>query len=55
MTDGIKNVILESSDANAIKKQGLKEKMVTLRRDGVNKIIHGLTTAEEILSITSEE
>jgi len=55
MSDSVKNVILENSDANAIKKQGLKEKMVTLRRDGVNKILHGLTTAEEILSITSEE
>jgi len=55
MTEGVKNVILEKSDADAIKKQGLKEKMVTLRRDGVNKIMHGLTTAEEILSISSDE
>ncbi|MCS5545530.1 MAG: ATPase, T2SS/T4P/T4SS family [SAR324 cluster bacterium] len=54
MSEGVKNTILESSDSDAIKKQGLKEKMITLRRDGVNKILHGLTTAEEILSITSE-
>ena len=54
MTDGVKNTILESSDSNSIKKQALKEKMYTLRRDGVNKILHGLTTAEEILSITSD-
>jgi len=54
MSEGVKNTILESSDSNAIKKQGLKEKMITLRRDGVNKILHGLTTVEEILSITSE-
>ncbi|HIO61402.1 MAG TPA: type II secretion system protein GspE [Deltaproteobacteria bacterium] len=54
MSEGVKNIILESSDSDAIKKQGLKEKMITLRRDGVNKILHGLTTAEEILSITSE-
>ena len=54
MSEGVKNTILESSDSNTIKKQGLKEKMITLRRDGVNKILHGLTTAEEILSITSE-
>jgi len=55
MTEGVKNVILEKSDADTIKKQGLKEKMVTLRRDGVNKILHGLTSAEEILSIVSDE
>ena len=53
MSDGIKNTILENSDAETIKKHALKEKMITLRRDGVNKIIHGLTTAEEILTITS--
>jgi len=54
MSEGVKNTILESSDSDSIKKQGLKEKMITLRRDGVNKILHGLTTAEEILTITSE-
>ena len=54
ITEGLKNTILESSDSTTIKKQGLKEKMITLRRDGVNKILHGLTTVEEILSITSE-
>jgi len=54
MSEGVKNTILESSDSDTIKKQGLKEKMITLRRDGVNKILHGFTTAEEILSITSE-
>jgi general secretion pathway protein E len=54
MSEGVKNTILESSDSDTIKKQGLKEKMITLRRDGVNKILHGLTTAEEILTITSE-
>jgi len=54
MSEGVKNTILESSDSDTIKKQGLKEKMITLRRDGVNKILQGLTTAEEILSITSE-
>ena len=54
MSEGVKNTILESSDSDTIKKQGLKEKMITLRRDGVNKILHGLSTAEEILSITSE-
>ena len=54
ITEGLKNTILKSSDSTTIRKQGLKEKMITLRRDGVNKILHGLTTVEEILSITPE-
>ena len=40
-------------DDASIKKKCLKENMVTLRRDGVNKILYGFTTFEEILSITS--
>ena len=54
MTEGVKKTILESSDSNSIKKEALKENMITLRRDGVNKILHGLTSAEEILTITTE-
>jgi len=53
MSEDIKKTILENSDDASIKKQCLKENMITLRRDGVNKILYGLTTVEEILSITS--
>jgi general secretion pathway protein E len=53
MSEEIKKTILESSDDASIKKKCLKENMVTLRRDGVNKILYGFTTVEEILSITS--
>ena len=53
MSEEIKKTILENSDDASIKKQCLKESMVTLRRDGVNKILYGFTTVEEILSITS--
>ena len=53
MSEEIKKTILENSDDASIKKQCLKENMITLHRDGVNKILYGLTTVEEILSITS--
>ena len=53
MSEAIKKTILENSDDDSIKKNCLKENMVTLRRDGVNKILYGFTTVEEILSITS--
>ena len=49
----VKKTILENSDDASIKKQCLKENMFTLRRDGINKILYGLTTVEEILSITT--
>ena len=53
MSEEIKKTILDYSDDASIKKQCLKENMITLRRDGVNKILYGLTTVEEILSITT--
>jgi hypothetical protein len=40
--------------SGSIKRQALKEKMITLQRDGVNKILNGLTTADEILLITKD-
>ena len=40
--------------SGSMKRQALKEKMVTLQRDGVNKILSGLMTADEILLITTD-
>ena len=53
MSEEIKKTILENSDDASIKKQCFKENMVNLRRDGVNKILYGLTTFEEIITITA--
>ena len=53
MSEEIKKTILDYSDDASIKKQCLKENMITLRRDGVNKILYGLTTFEEIITITA--
>lgn len=55
MSDGIKQLILETSDSNSIRRAALQEGMITLRRDGIYKVLLGLTTVEEILSITSQE
>ncbi|MGA1600607.1 MAG: type II secretion system protein GspE, partial [bacterium] len=48
-------LILETSDSNSIRRAALQEGMITLRRDGIYKVLLGLTTVEEILSITSQE
>ena len=55
MGDSIKDVILKSSDANEIKRAALRHGLITLRMDGVQKIRAGLTTVEEVLSITVED
>ena len=55
MGDSIKDVILKSSDANEIKRAALRHGLITLRMDGIQKIRAGLTTLEEVLSITVED
>ena len=52
MTEKIKKTILSTSDANAIKQMAIQERMKTLRQDGSNKVIKGISTTEEILRVT---
>jgi general secretion pathway protein E len=39
-------------DANAIKRRAVEQGMVTLRQDGAQKVLNGITTIEEIFRVT---
>ncbi|MDY7034607.1 MAG: type II secretion system ATPase GspE [Thermodesulfobacteriota bacterium] len=52
ISEKIKKQILSTSDANEIKQTAIKEGMKTLRQDGADKILHGISTTEEILRVT---
>ncbi|NOQ46486.1 MAG: type II secretion system ATPase GspE [Desulfobulbaceae bacterium] len=55
MTDTMKSLVLTTSDAGQIKKQALSSLasgMVTLRQDGLRKVLAGLTTLEEVFRVT---
>ncbi|MEW5737066.1 MAG: type II secretion system ATPase GspE [Thermodesulfobacteriota bacterium] len=52
MDKEIKSLILSTSDSNQIKAQAVRNRMVTLREDGVRKVIDGLTTIEEVFRVT---
>jgi type II secretory ATPase GspE/PulE/Tfp pilus assembly ATPase PilB-like protein len=54
MTEPVKAAVLESADANFIQRSALKDGMITMRKDGTSKVLRGLTTPEELLSITSD-
>ncbi|MCO4755357.1 MAG: type II secretion system ATPase GspE [Bacteriovoracaceae bacterium] len=55
VTDTIRQLILQKADASTIKKAGIKEGMVTLSMDAMEKIFQGITSVEEILrAIISE-
>ena len=55
LTPAMKSLILTTSDAGQIKKQALSSLatgMITLRQDGLRKVLAGLTTLEEVFRVT---
>jgi general secretion pathway protein E len=52
LDERIKHRVLDTYDANLIKKEALAEGMATLRHDGIRKVLEGTTTIEEVLRVT---
>jgi general secretion pathway protein E len=52
ISDDIRHVIGNGGDANAIRKQAVKEGLRTLRKDAMEKLYQGITTPEEIVRVT---
>jgi type IV pilus assembly protein PilB len=55
MSPKLRDMVLERSSAGEIKKMAIDEGMLTLRRDGLEKLKRGLTTVEEILKETAAD
>ncbi|MCJ7594700.1 MAG: type II secretion system ATPase GspE [Desulfobacterales bacterium] len=54
LDDALKNLILKTSDANAIKRLAVEQGMITLRQDGARKVLEGITTIEEVVRVTQQ-
>ncbi len=54
VTDTIQSHIIARNSAGEIKQEGLREGMRTLRDDGWEKVLRGVTTIEEVLRATEE-
>ncbi|HMA67605.1 MAG TPA: ATPase, T2SS/T4P/T4SS family, partial [Desulfosalsimonadaceae bacterium] len=52
MTDALQNLVLKTHDSHQIKNQSLRQGMTTLYQDGMNKVVQGITTIEEVLRVT---
>lgn len=52
ISDDLRHVIGSGGDANAIRKQAIKEGLRTLRKDAMEKLYQGITTPEEIVRVT---
>ncbi len=55
MTDKIRQLVLKNVDSNTIKRQAAADGMRSLRDDGADKVIAGMTTIEEVLRVTQED
>lgn len=53
--DEIRNLVMKSADASAIRRAATAQGMNTLRGDGAEKVLQGLTTIEEILRVTQDD
>ncbi len=54
LDDAVKNMILKTSDANAIKNEAVAQGMITLRQYGAQKVLNGITTIEEVFRVTQQ-
>lgn len=52
VNEAIQNLILKTSDSNAIKHKAIENGMVTLRQNGAQKVLSGITTIEEVFRVT---
>ncbi len=53
--DKIRSLIVRASDAGTIKKAALEGGMITLREDGIRKVLKGITTIDELMRATHAE
>jgi len=54
LDDSLKSLILKTHDSNSIKNEALNQKMVTLRQYGVQKVLNGISTIEEVFRVTQK-
>jgi general secretion pathway protein E len=54
MNDELKSMILQTFDSNRIKKKAQELKMLSLRQDGIQKLLKGMTTIEEVFRVTQQ-
>jgi type IV pilus assembly protein PilB len=52
MKDSLKELVLQGASAMEIKREAVQSGMKTLRRSGINKLLDGTTTIEEVLKTT---
>ena len=55
ISDRIRSMVVQNLSSTEIRNQAVDEGMTTLRMDGANKFLQGLTSLEEVIRITQED
>lgn len=55
VTEAIRELILKRASSQQIKKSAISQGMRTLRQDGLQKVLGGLTTLTEVIRVTEQE
>lgn len=55
VTEGLRQLIVEKRGTSVLRLKALEEGMVTLREDGWDKVLRGITTVEEVSRVTMVE
>jgi len=55
VTQNIRDMVLRRAPSQQIKQKAVSEGMRTLRQDGLEKVLKGLTTITEVMRVTQEE
>ncbi|HWP93682.1 MAG TPA: type II secretion system ATPase GspE [Thermodesulfobacteriota bacterium] len=53
--DEIRGLTLATTDSSTIKRKALENGMTTLRMDGAEKVLRGLTSIDEVMRVTEDE
>ena len=53
--DPVRALVMQRSDASAVRRHATSLGMPTLRDDGASKVAAGETTVEEVLRVTQED
>jgi type II secretory ATPase GspE/PulE/Tfp pilus assembly ATPase PilB-like protein len=53
--DEVRQMILKNVDSGTLKNKAREKGFITLREDGADKVMRGVTTAEEVSRVTQED
>ena len=55
MTSQLSDIIFKKPTEDEIVKEAKRQEMITIRQDGILKVLKGITTIEEIIRVTKEQ